>query len=246
MNSSRGEYHSEERLYLLLDGFEKLRKGSLLVVVGYVLIIASLLWMMASVATFPSIFRGMDRFLGAMTSAMIAAALTSLAGILLALAGFIVLLSSSSSFRDYSPSRLGRGSTAASLIAGGFAAMAFGLLLIIASAYGATAWSAVIGMGFIFLGILIAFIGEILFAVFIRDLTVLRDEGLNVPASFDAAGILLLLGVVLSVIPMIAPIGAILALIALAMIYKYSEEAINGLREQISRSRAGLSRPYRP
>lgn len=246
MSSYSGEYYSERRLYLLLDGFEKLRKGSLLVIVGYVLIIASLLWMMASVATFLSIFRGMNHFLDAMTSAMVAVALTSLAGILLALAGFIVLLSSSNSFRDYSPSRLGRGSTATSLIAGGFAAITFGLLLIIASAYGATVWGAVMGMGLIFLGILIAFIGEILFAVFIRDLTILRDEGLNVPAGFGSAGILLLLGVVLSVIPMIAPIGVVLALIALAMIYKYSEEAINGLREQASRSRAGLSGPFKP
>ncbi len=246
MSSSSREYYSEQRLYLLLDGFEKLRKGSLLVVVGYVFIIASLLWMMASVATFPSIFRGMDRFLGAMTSTMVAAALTSLAGILLALAGFIVLLSSSSSFRDYSPSRLGRGSTATSLIAGGFAAIAFGILLIIASAYGAMVWGAVMGMGFIFFGVLVAFIGEILFAVFIRDLTVLRDEGLNVPAGFDTAGILLLLGVVFSVIPMIAPIGVVLVLISLAMIYKYSEEAINVLREQASRSKAGISGPFKP
>lgn len=215
---------------LIIEGFERLKTGSLLVILSLALTAAAV----ASAVGVMGFGFGMPGHEGepgeaggfgplAMASAPLAiAVLASILGI----AGWVVLLGSAGRFAEYDRVRFGKGETAARLVAGGFLAVLLGI-----AAAGAGLWPAALAI--VVLGGLAVLLGNVIFALFVSDLARLRQEdGLPVPDGFRTAGTLLLLGTLLY-IPMITMIlGAILQVLAVIMIFIYSKEAVDALTIQ--------------
>lgn len=231
-----------QRLDLLLEGFDRLKLGSLLVVAGYVVTVLSLVVFFASMMFAPwAVRRGPGGPEAPLIAAGVGVMAVVLVGVALALMGFIVLLLSTGSFRDYDPGRLGRGSTAARLVVAGLTLVVLGVLAAMAS-------PRAVGVGIVLaaLGTLTAFAGNILFALFIKDLARLRDYGLEVPRGFETAGTLLLVGIILSVVPVLSVIGGLLSITGLALVYKHSKDALEALRLQARRSPPPGPQPWKP
>ncbi len=160
-----------------------------------------------------------------------AAALTTLAGVLaillvsaiLSLLGWLRFKAGAEALARYNPDAYGIGATGAKLVLIGFAIAAISLLAGIALllAGSAAGIGALVGLA---VGGLLVLIGAILFIVmFFR-----MDE---IDPDYKTAGIILIIGFVLSLIKILAVIGAILELIGFYMVYKTSKNVVKRLEE---------------
>jgi hypothetical protein len=171
-------------------------------------------------------------FIGALASLIL---IGTLIGILL-LVGFIYWFMSAGRLKEYDQ-RLGIGRTGVLLVVIGIILLIFGGAIAATSLltlskhmisegipyYGLAAlggFIAILGIG----GILI-FIGWILFSIMLMRLGDLED----VSGSIHTAGILYLIGVILSIIPYANFIGLILTLVAVILIYTGAGETLNRL-----------------
>ena len=226
------------RLDPLVEGFDKLKLGSLLVIISLVIMGAAAVYSMVGFMG-PGFMGGPDHeekgapgpheipFISPFT------AFTSLAAstlsFVLGIAGWILLMTSAGRFAEYDRVRYGKGVTATRMVAGGLLALILGVFLAISGAVPAA-------LALVVVGLLAFLIGNIVFALFVSDIARLRSEdGLPVPDGFRTAGILLLVGAILYIPMVTMALGALLQIIAIILIYVYSKEAMEALRAQAMR-----------
>jgi len=157
-----------------------------------------------------------------------------LVALILTIIAFILWFMATGNLKRYNPERFGIGRLGMVLqligiiliVVGGVAGLA--LIGFVASAGLMAAPS--VGAFFSFLAILIlaailAIIGAILFAImFIRF-----PEDARIESGFKTAGILYLIGVILSIIPFVSMVGSIIVLVAVILIFIYSGSTLRRL-----------------
>jgi hypothetical protein len=226
---------TSEKLTYLVDGLRKLRTGALLQLIAVIISVFALIYMfivmgLGFMTLNPTMMA--SAFIGALASLIL---IGTLIGILL-LVGFIYWFMSAGRLKEYDQ-RLGIGRTGVLLVVIGIILLIFGGAIAATSLltlskhmisegipyYGLAAlggFIAILGIG----GILI-FIGWILFSIMLMRLGDLED----VSGSIHTAGILYLIGVILSIIPYANFIGLILTLVAVILIYTGAGETLNRL-----------------
>ena len=237
---------SSDDLSSLVDGLRKLRTGALLQIIAVVISIIIFIYMFISVG---ALMLFSPRMLtGTVLPTLVGAAITGIVSGILSLIGFIYWFRATNSLREYNPDRLGIGRTGIILtviglilvILGGIVVIGSSLLTHISTTTSSTTLTmrsasitaphaTFIILGFVAIlgaGGILAFIGWILFSIMLIRLGNLE----NVSSSLHTAGILYLIGFILSLIPFIGIVGGILILVAVIFIYTGSGDTLNQLK----------------
>jgi len=218
----------------LVDGLYRLRTGALLQILAVIVSLIGLVYAISILGL--SIFMSPQMGLGSIVSTIGSIVLVAFISGILMLIGFIYWFMATGNLRNYNPSKLGIGRTGVTIIVIG---LIIALLAILALA-GAVATLPPAGPrepallfattgGFailVLLGLIMVFIGWILFSVMLIRLGDLE----NVSNTIHTAGILYLIGIIVSLVPYLTVIGEILILIAVILIYTGAGESLNRIR----------------
>ncbi|RLI14827.1 MAG: hypothetical protein DRO43_03030 [Candidatus Hecatellales archaeon] len=213
----------------LVEGFRKLRLGALISIISVIIAFASLavLFLTAGFA-FPTVYPGQmyHMFAGTIIT-MMTVILVALA---LSIIAFIQWFMATGNLKRYNPDKFGIGRLGMLLQLIGVILIFIGSLSFVGVAFARGSNIAFFGALFGFMAIIIltailALVGAILFAIMLMRL----PEDPNVESGFKIAGILYLIGVILSIIPNIGIVGAILILVAAILIFTYSGSTLKRL-----------------
>jgi len=236
---------SDRQVLELVEGFRRLRRGALMSIISVAMVFASfaILFFLAIGSAFPLRYPPMyypgqipQMFMGVGIAAMGVTVLAAiLVALILAIIAFILWFMATGNLKRYNPERFGIGRLGMLLqligiiliVVGGVGGLA--LMGFVASA-SLTAAPSAFGAFFGFLAILIlaailAIIGAILFAIMVMRL----PEDAGIESGFKTAGILYLIGVILSIIPFVSMVGSIIVLVAVILIFIYSGSTLRRL-----------------
>ena len=245
------EEPGQDRLGVLVEGMTGLRRAFLAAivaavvgVVGAVAFAASLFGVAAAFTTVTGEAASLEGLAEALAGAIVIIVVFAILYLALYLY-FLVNLRRASKALARLRGELGIGATGALLSIIGLLLAVPGLLLLVAGiislaeslakGIGPAGLGLVLGgLGLLLLGGLLALIGEILVAIMVMRVEGLREEGLPVRGSWNTAGILMLIGVVLSLLPsdLTAIIGGILLLVSFILAYMYAGETLEAARGQ--------------
>ena len=235
---------SNRQVLELVEGFRRLRRGALMSIISVAMVFASfaILFFLAIGSAFPmryppTYYPGqIPQTFGAGIAAMgVTVLAVMLVALILTIIAFILWFMATGNLKRYNPERFGIGRLGMVLqligiiliVVGGVAGLA---LIGFAASAGLMAAPSAFGAFFGFLAILIlaailAIIGAILFAImFIRF-----PEDARIESGFKTAGILYLIGVILSIIPFVSMVGSIIVLVAVILIFIYSGSTLRRL-----------------
>jgi hypothetical protein len=214
---------NEKDVSSLISGLRKLRTGALLQITAVILSIIAVIYLFTIMGLSMLTMEPRMMF-GAMLSSLLGiGVLGVIIGILLLL-GFIYWFTATGDLENYN-SRLGIGKTGVIIVIVGIILAILGALLLVGLP----------GMGFMalggfmfFIGIggLLVLIGWILFSIMLIRLGDLEE----VSDSIHTAGILYLIGIILSLIPYLNIVGNILVLIAVIMVYSGAGSTLDRLK----------------
>ncbi len=217
----------------LREGLEGLRSGALYNLVGAILSIVSVLLMAAvAAAVLQSMVAGAGphaRPEHAATAIFVAAvpgfAMLLVAVVVLVL-GWLRFKSGAESLTAYNPD-YGIGATGAKLFLGGLGIIFVGGLVAIVGALASSTGLLIGGLLIVAIGLLLQLVGMILFFVML-----LRMDAID--SGFKTAGILLLIGVILTLISVdgLPLIGYILELVGYYLVYSTAKRSLERLQEE--------------
>ena len=226
---------NEKEVSSLISGLRKLKTGALLQIISVILCIIAVIYLFMIMGFF--ILSMSPRIMtGALLSSLLGVGILGVIIAILLLVGFIYWFTATGDLENYN-SRLGIGKTGVILIIIGIILVIIGGFSLIASraTYPGMEMHSYPGMGFMalggfmfFLGIggLLILIGWILFSIMLIRLGDLEE----VSDSIHTAGILYLIGIILSLIPYLNIVGSILILIAVIMIYTGASSTLDRLK----------------
>ncbi|AEM38651.1 hypothetical protein Pyrfu_0782 [Pyrolobus fumarii 1A] len=213
----------------LREGLAALRRGALYNIISFVLIVAGGVFMIASSlaamggiavpAEAPMGPEHATRIIGRVLLATIPYFAAIALGLVLAILAWIVWRRAATHLSLYDPS-YGIGATGALLVLIGYVIILLSIVVAIALVSSGVVGLALAAFGGMFLGALISFIGGVMFAIMLLRLDKI-EGGLKI------AGILLLVGMVLSIFNM--SVGAALLLVTSILVYYYSGIALSKL-----------------
>lgn len=213
----------------LIEGFRKLRFGALISIISVIIAFASLAILFFTVGfAFPTIHPApiFHMFSGVaitmMTVMLVASALSLIA--------FILWFMATGNLKRYNPDRFGIGRLGLLLQVIGIILIFAGSLAFVGVAFAQGSNIAFFGVFFSFMAVImfaaiLVLVGAILFAIMLIRL----PEDQNVESDFKTAGILYLIGIILSIIPYISMVGSILILVAVILIFTYSGSTLKRL-----------------
>ncbi len=211
------------------EAFTLLRKGALynlisavIAIIGAVILAASLVSVYASLSASAA---NLNINLAAVASALISAGVVLLVAVIVYILGWLKFNSAASMLAEYSRESYSIGYTGTRLFIIGLIVELVGLLVIIGGAAGGSIGGVMGGLAIVAIGGIVSFIGMILFAVMLIRLG-------EVDSSFKTAGILLLIGIILSLIEYTAVIGAILLLVGYYLVYSAAGRTAEKLAAQ--------------
>ncbi len=217
---SEGEL-TQDRLNLLIHGFNNLKDGALFMLIGELL---------ASISLVGLIFPGMaaSQSLGALLVGAAGLLGLGLIGGIISLIGLLKWKDAGKYFKQFDPLRLGYGESGPKYMLYAIIIIIFGLIIALLGALGTAVTGgggvlgvAFLGIGIVIIGAIVYLIGIILFGLFLLRLDEIKAMGVNIP-EFKLDAILWFIGIIFS----------ILTLIAVILIYMHSKEAIDRLRIQ--------------
>ena len=213
----------------LIEGFRKLRFGALISIISVIVAFASLAILFFTVGfALPTIYPA------PMSHMFSGVAITTMTVILVAsalsLIAFILWFMATGNFKRYNPDRFGIGRLGLLLQIIGIILIFAGSLAFVGVAFAQGPNITLFGVFFGFIAIvmlaaILVLVGAILFAIMLMRL----PEDQNVESDFKTAGILYLIGIILSIIPYISMVGSILTLVAVILIFTYSGSTLKRL-----------------
>lgn len=231
----------------LARGLLDLKSGALLSLVGYALLFIMLVAALALVS--PLVTFAMKGFsppnlsiyMGFLSLLIIA----FLAELVIAILAFYKFYKASSHFKEYNPSKLGIGKTGILLELSGVAILIIGVVMLFASLslmgiageispgphvpssrLIALVSPLLLVLGPLLIGLALIVVGGILFGIMIVRLA--EVDGLD--KEFMWAGILYIVGIILSLIPNIGIVGSLLGLVSTILMYSSSKKSLEALK----------------
>ena len=212
-----------------VEAFMLLRKGAVYNLVSAIIAIIGAVFMLSSLA---SIYQGIEAGLSqnlqaniaAVASTLIIAGIILLAAIIVYILGWLKFNAAAARLAEYSRERYSIGYTGTRLFIIGLVAELIGLLLLVGGAAAASITVILGSFALVAIGGIAGFIGMILFDVMLIRLG-------EVDATFKTAGIILLIGIILSLITETAIIGTLLLLVGYYLVYSAAGRAAGRIQQ---------------
>ena len=205
------------------EAFMLLRKGALYNLASAVIAIIGAVFMLSSLASiYQSIEAGLSQNLqvniAAVASTLMVAGVILLAAIIVYILGWLKFNAAAARLAEFSRERYSIGYTGTRLFIIGLLVELVGLLVLVGGAAAASIAGILGSFALIAIGGIVGFIGMILFDVMLIRLG-------EVDSTFKTAGIILLIGVILSLITETAVIGTLLLLVGYYLVYSAAGRA---------------------